>query len=141
MNEATYRLLEVIGTWLSGIGSLLAVVVALYLARSQSSVKLKVSVGHRLIVTPGIKRESEVIDISVINVGERPVVITNVLWMTGILKRKYAVQITGPDCFSNRGRNSDPHPSCPQFTKPRRYVFRPTINPVISIFWIKIDIE
>jgi hypothetical protein len=93
-DEATYRLLEVIGTWLSGIGSLFAVAVALYLARVRSAVKLKITAGHRLIITPGTKAYSEVINIRVVNLGERAVLITGIELVTGILKRKYFAQMT-----------------------------------------------
>lgn len=95
LDEHELRLLEVAGTWLSGVGALLAVVTALYLARMERTVRLKVSAGLRLIVTPGEEQTPEVVDITVVNVGERPVVITNVLWRWGILRRHYAVQVTG----------------------------------------------
>ena len=95
LDEHTLRLLEVAGTWVSGIGTLLAVVMALYLARAERAVRLKVSAGVRLVVTPGEERTPEVISIEVVNVGARPAVITNVLWRWGILRRQYAVQVTG----------------------------------------------
>lgn len=95
LDEYTLRLLEVAGAWLSGIGTLLAVVVALHLARVQKAVRLKVSAGIRLVITPSRGRDAEVLDISVTNIGDRAVVITNVLWRWGIVKRHYAVQVTG----------------------------------------------
>jgi hypothetical protein len=88
MDETTYRLLEVAGSWLAGIGSLLAVVVALYLARAESTIRLKIDAGHRLIITPGVEENAEAISISVANTGARPVVITNVLWKMGIVRRR-----------------------------------------------------
>lgn len=102
IDENTYRLLVIGGAWLSGIGSLLAVLVALYLARAEQSVRLKISAGHRLVITPGDVDQAEVIDISVANTGARPAVVTNVLWKMGIFKRQYAVQITGSPLDSLR---------------------------------------
>ncbi len=95
IDEQTYRLLEVLGTWISGIGSLLAVIVALYLALSERAVRLKVTAGYRLVMTSGLGKDGEVIDITVANIGARDVVVTNVLWSWGILRRQYAVQVTG----------------------------------------------
>lgn len=94
-DEHTYRLLEIGGNWLSGLGSLSAVLVALYLARAQRAVRLKINAGARLIITPGRGQDGEVVDISVANVGDRPVEITNVLWKMGVLRRRCAVQVTG----------------------------------------------
>jgi hypothetical protein len=103
MDETTYRLLEIAGSWLAGIGSLLAVVVALHLARIEKAVRLAITAGHRLIITPGVGQDAEVVEISVANVGSRPVVITNVQWKMGVVKRQYAVQvITGWDLDSLR---------------------------------------
>ena len=95
MDEHVYRLLEIAGAWLSGVGSLLAVIVALYLARKQGAVLLKINVGYRMVITRGSDDHTEVVAISVSNLGARPVVITNVLWITGIIKRQHAVQLTG----------------------------------------------
>ncbi len=94
-DEYTLRVLEVAGTWLSGFGTVLAVAVALYLARSQKVVRLNITAGIRLIITPGEEQDTEVVDISVVNTGDRPVVITNVLWRWGVIRRRYAVQVTG----------------------------------------------
>lgn len=95
LDDQTWKLIEVAGTWLSGIGTLLAVIVALYLARIEKAVRLKVSAGVRLVFTQGQDETPEVIAISVVNLGDRPVVITNVLWKWGLFKRGYAVQVTG----------------------------------------------
>lgn len=102
MTENAYRLLEIIGSWLSGVGSLLAVIVALYLARSARAVQLKINVGHRLIITPGIAGHAEAVDISVANTGAAAVVIANVQWKYGIVKRRYAIQVTGSPLDSLR---------------------------------------
>jgi hypothetical protein len=95
VDKDTLQILDVIGTWLSGVGTLLAVVVALYLARSEKAVRLKITAGVRLIITPGEDQSSEVAEISVANTGARTVFITNVLWRWGVVRRRYAVQVIG----------------------------------------------
>ena len=84
MDEATLRLLEVAGSWVSGIGALLAVWVSLHLARRQTAVKLAVAAGHRVIVTPGEPEMPEYVSVRVVNLGQQPVTITNVGWRMGI---------------------------------------------------------
>jgi hypothetical protein len=91
--EPTLRLLEVAGSWVSGVGALLAVWVSLSLARRQTAVRLSVRAGLRLIVTPGECHKPEYVSIEVVNVGQAPVVITNVGWRWGNWKKRYAVQL------------------------------------------------
>jgi len=66
-----------IADWVSGIGSLAAAVVALYVALSAQKVKLRGYAGHRLIIGPGQPRV-DVFAVSVTNISQRPTVITNV---------------------------------------------------------------
>lgn len=92
MDEATLRLLEVAGSWVSGIGALLAVGVSLYLAKQQTKVKLAVSAGHRLVLTRGEPETPEYVSIRVVNLGQQPVTVTNVGWRFGLFRKKYAMQ-------------------------------------------------
>ncbi|MEE1611120.1 hypothetical protein [Microvirga sp. CF3016] len=92
MNEATLRLLEVAGSWLSGVGTLLAVVVSLHLARQQTAIKLAVRAGLRIVVTPGEKETPEFVAVRVVNLGQQPVIITSVGWRWGIFRKQYAFQ-------------------------------------------------
>jgi hypothetical protein len=93
MDEATLRLLEIAGTWVSGIGALLAVGVSLHLAKQQTAVTLAVRAGLRVIVTPGEPEMPEYISVHVVNLGQQPVTITNVGWRMGIFRKRYAVQM------------------------------------------------
>ncbi|WP_114185635.1 hypothetical protein [Microvirga aerophila] len=70
MDEPTLCLLEVAGTWVSGIGALLAVGVSLHLARQQTAVKLAVRAGPRVIVRPGEPEMPEYISVHVVNLGQ-----------------------------------------------------------------------
>jgi hypothetical protein len=93
MDEATLRLLEIAGTWVSGIGALLAVGVSLHLARRQTAVELAVEAGHRVIIAPGEPEMPEYISVLVVNLGQQPVTITNVGWRFGLFRKRYAIQM------------------------------------------------
>lgn len=93
MDEATLRYLEVAGAWVSGIGTLLAVWVSLYLARRQTAVRLGVSAGHRYIITQGSRAKPEYLSIKVVNLGQQPVTITSVGWQFGVFRKSYGFQL------------------------------------------------
>ena len=101
MDESSYRLLDLVGSWLTAIGTIGAVVVALALARGQRKVRLRVSVGSRVLVAQGDPRPAEELDryvsVRVTNVGRRPVLVTSLEWSFGIWPNKvYLHQIPGP---------------------------------------------
>ena len=79
------QVLGVLGSWLAGLGSLAAVIVALWLARRGTRVRLHSTVGLRVMVGGEIVRQ-ECLQISTTNLGERPVVIDTIVWRVG--KRK-----------------------------------------------------
>ena len=70
----------VVGTWVASIGTVGAVITSLWFAIHQNTVKLKVSVGVRTLVTPGQTDLPEYCSIQVANIGHRPAKITNVSW-------------------------------------------------------------
>ena len=53
MDRATWEFINSFSPWLSAFGTIAAVVIALYLARVDKRVRLEVSAGIRLMVTPG----------------------------------------------------------------------------------------
>jgi hypothetical protein len=87
-----------VGTWVAGIGTLAAVIVALYLARRVEKVRLKVYVGPRVVVLGDGTPFKKQIAFSVTNLGERPVTIESVGWVIGRGKgRRFAIQpVSGP---------------------------------------------
>jgi hypothetical protein len=87
-----------IGTWVAGLGTLAAVIVALYLSRRVEKVRLKVHVGLRLVVLGDGSPFQRHLGIGVTNLGERPVTINTVGWAVGKGKqRRFAVQpVYGP---------------------------------------------
>lgn len=82
-----------IGTWVAGIATFLAVIVSLYLARKSESVRLKTSVGIRLIFAGDGSPAEEHIGFNVTNHGDRPIIINSIGWKIGKRKNaKYCIQ-------------------------------------------------
>ena len=88
--------------WFSAIGSLSAVILALYLSRQDKRVRLDVSVGHRVLITPGLNEpRPDYLAIKIVNIGHREVQISNLTWKTGVFKKSYGVQLIGKDVLSS----------------------------------------
>ena len=88
------QLWMLVGTWVAGLATLLAVMTAFYLATNVKKVRLRIFVGIRFVVMrgDGSPREDRVC-FDVTNVGERPVIITKVGWVVGKRKkRRYGIQ-------------------------------------------------
>ena len=87
-----------IGTWVAGLGTLAAVIVALYLARRVENVRLKAHVGLRVVILGDGSPFQRHLGIGVTNLGERPVTINTVGWAVGKRKqRRFAMQpLSGP---------------------------------------------
>lgn len=102
MDRATWEFINSFSSWLSAFGTIAAVIVALYLARIDKRVRLEVSAGIRLIVTPGVPGpHPEYLAIRIVNIGHREVQVTNIGWKVGLLKKKLAVQTTIKDGLSS----------------------------------------
>ena len=88
----------VVGTWLAGIATVAAVIVALHLARRAEKVRLKVHVGHRVVVIGDGSPFQEHVSISVTNLADRAVTINSVGWAIGKgSQRRYCLQpVSGP---------------------------------------------
>ena len=83
----------VIGTWLAGLGTLAAVIVALYLSRRVEKVRLKVYAGLREVILGDGSPFQRHLGIGVTNLGERPVTVNTVGWAVGRRKqRRFALQ-------------------------------------------------
>ena len=88
----------VLGTWVAGLATLAAVIVALYLVRRPEKVRLKTHAGLREVILGDGSPFQEHLDISVTNLGERSVIINSVGWAVGKRKkRRYCIQVlSGP---------------------------------------------
>lgn len=92
-NKDTWEFINSFAPWLSAIGTILAVIVSLYLARRDKLIKLKVSAGHRLFISPGMRGQyPEFLYISVVNKGFQEAQLTNIGWKIGLFKKQHAIQ-------------------------------------------------
>jgi len=89
-----------VADWVSGIGSLCAGIIALYLARSSQRIRLKGYVGIRTIISQGAPPR-DILSISVTNVGTRSTIINNIGLSTGWLKKRQGVITVVKDVFSS----------------------------------------
>jgi hypothetical protein len=102
MDSTTLQLWSVIGTWVAGIGTVGAVITSLWLALHQNTIKLKVSAGHRLLISPRSRENPDYCSIRVVNVGLRPAKVTHVGWEVGRWrKKKYLLQTFGYPGFDD----------------------------------------
>lgn len=88
-----------VADWVSGIGSLSAGVIALYLARSSQRIRLRGYCGLRTVLQQGIPPQ-EVISVSVTNVGTRATIVNNITMQVGIFKKRFAVITVVRDRYS-----------------------------------------
>jgi hypothetical protein len=69
------------------------VILSLWLARRDKKIRLEVTAGHRIIVTPGATGPfPEYLAIHIVNIGHRETQITDIGWKVGVFKKRYAVQ-------------------------------------------------
>lgn len=107
LSDATIKLLELAGVWLSALATFAAVVVSLWLARTSNRVRLETFVSHVLMITPGEDYMPEYVSFRVTNIGMRTANLQGIGWESGIFnwgpfKKKYALQRT--DGYSNNPR-------------------------------------
>jgi hypothetical protein len=95
---------EAIGTWIASIGTVGAVGAAIWIARRDNAVRLRVfaTVGQ-IAGQPAIPLERKHVWITATNIGRRTVTVTTVGWRSGLLRydspwlaRQYAMQQVGP---------------------------------------------
>jgi hypothetical protein len=89
-----------VADWVSGIGSLSAGIIALYLAKANTRIRLRGYCGMRVIIGQGIGPK-QLISISVTNVGTRSTVVNNITMRVGRFRRKrFAVITVVKDAYS-----------------------------------------
>lgn len=93
-----WEIIAALATALSAAASFAAVWVALHLARRVSIPKVKFTVGHRVMLTPGEKGPyPEYVLFNVVNTGERVVRISQIGWRVGLLKKDLRSKLSIPD--------------------------------------------
>ena len=88
--------------WLSAIGTLFAVVVALYLARQDKRIRLVGSASRATIIGASPNKLDEVVSISVTNLGTRQFTLTGIYWVSFFLKRKHYLQFIDANALSSK---------------------------------------
>jgi len=87
MDDSTLNLVNAIGAVFSAIGTVAAVVLALYLARRDNMIRLLNSVTEgELISQTGFR---SVIMINITNIGRRPVQVNSLSWRLGFIKKRF----------------------------------------------------
>jgi len=81
-----------LAAWVSGIGSLAAAVVALYVARFSQRIRLRGYCGRRLIVGRG-QPQIDVLAVSVTNISPRPTEVIDIVFTCGIWRWKRHVLV------------------------------------------------
>lgn len=88
MENSLLDILDVIGTWVSSIGTVGAVITSLWIANSSNKAKLKVSATASYIIDTKSKDKPLVCLINILNIGKKPVTITCLGWEIGTGKKK-----------------------------------------------------
>lgn len=82
-----------VGTWVAGIATFSAVLVSLYLAQRSERIRIKITAGIREIYAGDGTPSEEHVQISVVNHGDRVVVINSVGWKIGTRKNaRFCIQ-------------------------------------------------
>ncbi len=103
-DKETWEFINTFAPWLSALGTIAAVIVALYLSNREKRIRLRVSAGHRMLIIPGqnIQEENEFLVINIVNIGYRSAIITNIGWKVGFIKKQLGIQMTINDGYSKR---------------------------------------
>ncbi|MNC51738.1 hypothetical protein D3C75_1010430 [compost metagenome] len=72
-----------IGTWVAGVATLAAVVVSLHLARRADRVRVRISVGLRLVFAGDGTPAEEHVGFTIVNLGDRSVTVNAIGWRVG----------------------------------------------------------
>lgn len=100
----TWKFINSFSPWLSAAGTTASAIVALYLARRSSMVKLRVTTGIYRLIAEGQRFSNGIghLQIEATNVGFREAKIQGILWKTGFLRRQKYVQIPPRDPHSTK---------------------------------------
>ena len=103
LDQETWRFINSFAPWLAAIGTVVAVITALYLARKEARIQLKVRALIRYVVIAGtdLGPGPNYLSVEVSNVGQRTATVTHIYWKTGIFRKKNYVWLIPPDSPSN----------------------------------------
>lgn len=88
------NLFNAFGAWVAAIGTISAVIVALYLARLDRIIRVRLTAGHRLVgPLADMSKGQDHCSIKAVNMSSRKVTITGVGWRVGFFKKRIFEQI------------------------------------------------
>ena len=95
LDQETWRFINSFAPWLAAIGTVVAVITALYLARKEARIQLNVRALIRCEVIPGtdLGPGPNYLSVEVSNVGRRAATVTHIYWKTGIFQKKNKLPI------------------------------------------------
>lgn len=88
MENSLLEILNVIGTWISSIGTVGAVITSLWIANNGNKAKLKINATASYIIDTKSQDKPLVCLINIVNIGKKPATITCVGWEVGRGKKK-----------------------------------------------------
>ncbi len=88
--------------WLSAIGTISAVIVALYLARRDKRIRPVGSATIYVVLERGTQATPEFVTFTVTNIGTRAFVLTGISWRSGIFKKNHYLVIPPQNELSTR---------------------------------------
>ena len=103
-NRETWRFINSFAPWLSAIGTLLAVITSLYLARRGNRISLKLILGIRKVAAlgGGTDHGQELIWLNIVNLGRRAATITSLHWRPLPWKRWGLIWLAPSNIYSSR---------------------------------------
>ncbi len=91
-----------IGTWVASFGTVAAVITSLFFAYNQNKVKLRITVGHRQILSRSSEGSPDYCVIKVVNLGSKPAKIESIGWRAGFFRSKTSlIQLFGIPGFDD----------------------------------------
>lgn len=100
MTKHTWEFINTFSGWASAIGTLAAVVTAIYLSRRDKMIRLTVRASKGIVLHNQVS--SDVVWVAVANIGLRPTKISNMYWKIGFWKPTEFIQTPSSDPNSDQ---------------------------------------
>ncbi len=89
MDNESVNIWTILPQWLGAVGTIAAVIVALYLARRDKLIRYKVKITVSVIFDNLSNNYQKYLSIYITNTGFRSFLLTGITWQRGIIKKKY----------------------------------------------------
>lgn len=87
-----WNVLNVAGTWVSGMATATATWVALHIANRSVRQRADVEITVAMMFGPGLNMDDNYMRFSIVNTGERKIIIDQLGWQIGLFRKTYAYQ-------------------------------------------------